>query len=81
MNIEQYLLSLATNAKRYALIDAEGKVYNVVMWDGETQLIGMSEVQYVQTDTANIGDTYADGVFTPPPPPDLPGMRPAGEKS
>jgi hypothetical protein len=54
-----------SDPKPYAMIDADGKVYNVAMWDGESEW-QHDAAQLVQSDTAAIGYTYADGEFTPP---------------
>lgn len=55
--------------QRYALIDTDGKVVNVVLWDGDTKKWrAPSGLTAVQSDAAGIDDTYADGTFTPPTP-------------
>jgi len=53
--------------KRYAMIDADGTVYNVVMWDGETPWPNDADV-LVQSDDAGIGWRFASGKLVPPPP-------------
>lgn len=55
-----------SEVKRYAMIDADGVVYNVTMWDGESEWTH-DAAQLVQSDEAGIGWTYADGAFSPPP--------------
>jgi hypothetical protein len=47
------------------MIDANGLVYDVVMWDGESEWPN-DAAQLVQSDEAGIGWTYADGEFTAP---------------
>lgn len=51
---------------RYAVIEA-GTVVNVILWDGSAPYAAGSGRTLVQSDTANIGDTYnsGDGTFTP----------------
>jgi hypothetical protein len=50
---------------RYAIIE-DGVVANIAVGDAEWA----ASVRAVPSDEAEIGWTYADGVFTPPPPPD-----------
>lgn len=59
---------------RYAVIDdATQVVVNVVLWDGENDWTPPEGCTAVQSDVADIGDTYEDGEFIPPPPsPDEP---------
>jgi hypothetical protein len=54
-----------SEAKPYAMIDAEGKVYNITLWDGETPWTH-DAVELVQSDTARIGDDYVNGEFKTP---------------
>jgi hypothetical protein len=53
----------------YAIIDATGLVTNLVLWDGETPY-DVSPNILVATNAdplAQIGGSYANGVFTPAP--------------
>ena len=43
---------------RYAVCDKNGKVVNVIKWDGETRFSLPEGLQPIRGDTANIGDTY-----------------------
>lgn len=53
---------------RYAII-VDGKVVNTTEWDGDTDKWSPGEGSTaVQSDIANIGDGYADDVFTPATP-------------
>jgi hypothetical protein len=61
---------------RYALInDASELVENVIEWDGASGWAPPDGYSTVRSDTAQMGDTYAGGVFisnappAPPPPP------------
>jgi hypothetical protein len=58
-------------SNRYAMIDETGIVQNVCAWDGVTEF-NPPGLTLVQSDTAQVWDTYADGVFSPgqPPPSD-----------
>lgn len=57
---------------RYALINmATTLVENVIELDPEGDLTQLDGYEVVASDSANIGDTYGNGVFTPPPPPVL----------
>jgi hypothetical protein len=51
--------------KRYAMIDADGLVYNVALWDGVSEWTH-DAAQVVQSDTVNIGDIYTNGKFRTP---------------
>ncbi|MGI4849028.1 MAG: hypothetical protein ACRYGK_12955 [Janthinobacterium lividum] len=54
--------------KTYALIE-NGKVANMVIWDGETKWSpgpGRIAVEVLDGTAANIGDTFADGLFAEP---------------
>jgi len=53
-------------ASRAAVV-VDGVVVNVIVAEPGFEIGDGSTC--VQSDTANIGDTYADGVFTPAPPP------------
>ncbi len=52
--------------QRYALINASGAVENIVQWDGGPDWQPPTGTIAVQSDTAAIGDTYANGIFTGP---------------
>lgn len=59
---------------RYALVNKKTSIVdNVTLWDGSSGWSAPTGYTAVQSDTANIGDTYANGVFTSPviPPPVL----------
>lgn len=68
---------------RYALVDADSNVINVVEWDGERPFTP-PEGQQLIADTdpdhpALIGGRYKDGAFTLPPdmvPPDVIPLEP-----
>ena len=49
-------------SKKYAIIK-DGKVANVVLWDGKTKWSGSKSAVEI-TGEAGIGWDYADGVFT-----------------
>jgi hypothetical protein len=53
----------------YAVVDESGLVTNLVLWDGETpyDLSPNSLVLTNEDPAAQIGGSYADGVFTPAP--------------
>lgn len=57
--------------QRYALIDENGNVDNIVMWDGSTSWTLPTGYTAVATDKANIGWTYTNGNFVEPPAPPL----------
>ena len=45
----------------------DGEVINMIVWDGVTELnIPYATLVLVDNHVVNIGDTYADGVFSPP---------------
>ena len=50
----------------YAVIDPAGLVVNIILWDGASAYDPGAGNALVQSAAANIGDSYADGVFTPP---------------
>jgi len=54
--------------QRYALVDASGVVENVVMWDGGEDWAPPQGFTAVQSDTAAIGSSYVNGVFSEPAP-------------
>lgn len=47
---------------RYAVIK-EGVVENVIEWDGSEMLLGLIGADFIRSDTAGIGDRYANGDF------------------
>lgn len=52
----------------WAVVSVEtGIVINTILWDGEGDLGFGDGFELVQSDTASIGDSYANGVFTPAP--------------
>ena len=51
---------------RYVLVDATGLVVNVIMLDGNENWHN-HEYTAIQSDTADIGWTYSNGVFSAPP--------------
>ena len=57
--------------KVYAVIDPNGNVVNMVVWDGESEWYppeGMIVIESGDSGCA-IGWTYKGGIFTPPPAP------------
>ena len=60
---------------RYAIV-SDGKVSNVVMWDGESELQLSTGETAVASDVADIGWEYRDGEFITPAPPPLPEPSP-----
>ena len=58
----------------YAVYDENGLISNIVMWDGQNEWTppeGTTAVK-INESGAGIGWTYKDGVFTPPPAPEIP---------
>lgn len=51
--------------ERYALID-NGIVQNVILWDGDTEAYTPPFDAVLDDGTAQVGSTYANGVFTAP---------------
>lgn len=65
----------------YALIDSDGLIVNRIVLD-DTGAWEVPEGHSIveETDAAiNIGGTYIDGVYTPPPEPPAPPMPPRSE--
>ena len=56
----------------YAIIDGNGNITNMVNWDGVSQWAPPAGLTPVQTDTASVGWTYANGAFVAPPEPVIP---------
>ena len=57
---------------RYALIDSTNTVQNVILWDGVTDYqhgAGLTAVLDTEPPTAEVGGTYAGGVFSAAPAP------------
>lgn len=52
---------------RTAVINADGVVENVIVTEDGVHYEQLPGYQYVDSDAAAIGDTYADSKFTPPP--------------
>lgn len=54
--------------QKYAMVNPENMVANVIMWDGKTPYTPPKGYTLVQSETANIGDIYdpKTGSFTPP---------------
>ncbi len=53
------------------IINEAGKVVDTIVWDGDTVNNPYNPgagLSLVQSDVAGIGWTYANGVFSPPPP-------------
>lgn len=57
----------------YAIVDATGMVINVTAWDGESEWTPPENTVAIKCGDsgAGIGWTYNDGVFTPPPEPEI----------
>jgi hypothetical protein len=52
---------------KYALVNkTTGLVENTTLWNGVSNWEPPTGYEVIQSDTANIGDTYANGKFTPP---------------
>ena len=47
---------------RYAVIK-NGFVENVIEWDGTEIIKGLEGADFICSETADIGDAYADGMF------------------
>lgn len=61
-------------AENYAVVDDDGNIVNVIIWDGVSQWSppeGCTAVRCGENLCA-IGGTYKDGKFTSPPAPELP---------
>lgn len=58
----------------YAVVDSEGNVISTSLWDGETEWAPPEGTEAFKTrdSGAGIGWTYKDGIFTPPPAPEVP---------
>jgi hypothetical protein len=50
----------------YAIIDQNGNVISVILWNGETGWTPPTDCTAIQSDVAVVGGTYSDGVFYPP---------------
>lgn len=53
----------------YAVIDENGRVVNVILWDGVAPYNPGAGLVLVPSQEAARGDIYAQGVFTRPQPP------------
>nr|DAU21569.1 MAG TPA: hypothetical protein [Caudoviricetes sp.] len=51
---------------RYAVISG-GIVVNTIEWDGKEMIKGLEGADFIRSDTAEIGDSYAAGAFVKPP--------------
>lgn len=56
---------------RYVVVSA-GRVVNITLWDGATDYDPGPGLILVASEDAGIGWTYADGMFSEPPPPEEP---------
>ena len=61
-------------AEDYAVIDGDGNIVNVIVWDGVTEWEPPEGTQAVRCgdNLCGIGGTYKNGVFTFPPAPEVP---------
>lgn len=50
----------------YCIIDGTGNVINVIIWDGVSAYTPPAGTTLIQSNTAGIGWTYANGIFTNP---------------
>lgn len=56
---------------RYVIVDiSTGMVTNMIVWDGEAEWAPEEGSVAIQSEDAQTGWTYADGVFTSPPVPE-----------
>lgn len=67
--MHRYLLAVS----RYALVDRDGNVWNVILWDGDTRVwrppADLRAVPVPATEqNAEPGGTYLDGLFVRRPP-------------
>lgn len=65
--------------KNYALVK-NGKVENVISWDGVSEYDPGVEYTIIETKDAAIGWSYDGSKFSPPPPPPPPPELTAAEK-
>jgi hypothetical protein len=65
---------------QYAIVDAQGNVGNIFLWDGTQDWSPPDGSQAVACDgtTAYTGGTYLNGVFSAPPPPPTPTVAQQG---
>lgn len=59
----------------YAIIDDAGLIINIIEWDGESEWAppeGNTAVLCENEGDCVIGGTYQDGIFAPPPQPEIP---------
>lgn len=58
----------------YAVVNSDGLIINVVVWDGVTEWAPPEGAQAVRCgdNLCGIGGTYKDGVFAAPPEPEVP---------
>lgn len=59
--------------ENYAVVNADGLIVNIVVWDGVTEWEPPEGTEAVRCgdNICGIGGTYKDGVFTVPPAPDV----------
>lgn len=58
---------MVIDMQRYVLVNKKtGLVDDVTIWDGATDWSAPTGYEAIQSDTANIGDTYAGGTFSAP---------------
>lgn len=60
--------------ENYAVVNADGLIINIVVWDGVTEWAPPEGTQAVRCgdNLCGIGGTYKDGVFGAPPEPEVP---------
>lgn len=51
---------------RYAVVDSDGNVVNVVIWDGESDWSPPEDCTVIPHETAGRGGTLIDGKYTTP---------------
>lgn len=62
------------SAENYAVVNSEGLIINIVVWDGITDWAPPESTQAIRCgdNICGIGGNYQDGVFTLPPEPEIP---------
>lgn len=60
--------------ENYAIVESNGLISNIVIWDGVTEWAPPDGTQAIACgdNICGIGGNYKDGVFTPPPAPEVP---------
>lgn len=51
----------------YAIVNSSGEIVNIILWDGQSDWTPPPDCQAIQSDAAQIGGTYLNGVFSPAP--------------